>query len=111
LAAAATLTVANAQDAKPVTSSADHHLPNESDPGPKNSQLEAENPDSVWSPETDRGTVPAFKYSFAVARKRVESGGCTRQVTARAREAAHPYGYMHLKQARLPIPNATTNID
>jgi hypothetical protein len=59
--------------------------------------LRAENPDSVWSPETDRGT-------FAVARKRVESGGWTRQVTARAREAAHPYGYMHLKQARLPIP-------
>src|SRR5690242_15844538 len=83
LAAAATLTAANAQDAKPVTRSADHHLPNETDPGPKNSRLEDENPDSVWSPETDNGTVPAFKYSFALARKRVESGGWTRQVTVR----------------------------
>jgi oxalate decarboxylase len=81
--AAATLTAANAQDAKPVTRSADHHLPNETDPGPKNSRLEDENPDSAWSPETDNGTVPAFKYSFALARKRVESGGWTRQVTVR----------------------------
>jgi oxalate decarboxylase len=63
--------------------SPDHHLPNESDPGPKNAPLEAENPNSVWSPPTDNGTVPPFKYSFALARKRVESGGWTRQVTAR----------------------------
>jgi oxalate decarboxylase len=93
LAAAATLTVANAQDGlgspantKPeanVFRSSDHHLPNESVPGPKNSALEAENTDSVWSPETDHGTVPPFKYSFALARKRIESGGWTRQVTTR----------------------------
>jgi len=70
---------ANAQQIR----SSDHHLPNESDPGPKNSALEAENPDSVWSPETDNGTVAPFKYSFALARKRVENGGWTRQVTVR----------------------------
>jgi oxalate decarboxylase len=29
------------------------------------------------------GTVPPFKYPFAFARKRIESGGWTRQVTAR----------------------------
>jgi oxalate decarboxylase len=34
-------------------------------------------------PSTDGGTVKPFKYSFALARKRVESGGWTRQVTAR----------------------------
>ncbi len=80
LAAAALAGVAaNAQQIR----SSDHHLPNESDPGPKNSALEAENPDSVWSPETDNGTVAPFKYSFALARKRVESGGWTRQVTVR----------------------------
>ena len=83
LAAAATLTPAMAKDAKPATRSAEHHLPNESDPGPKNSRIEAKNPDYVWSPGTDHGTVPAFKYSFALARKRVESGGWTRQVTVR----------------------------
>jgi oxalate decarboxylase len=93
LAAAATLNVANAQDASRRTEakpdqtdavhSPDHHLPNESNPGPKNSALEAANPDSNWSPETDNGTVPPFKYPFALARRRVESGGWTRQVTAR----------------------------
>src|ERR1700681_2232218 len=35
------------------------------------------------SPSTDSGTVKPFKYSFALARKRVESGGWTRQVTVR----------------------------
>src|ERR1700704_6310634 len=80
LAAATTLTVAKAQQQ---IRSPDHHLPNESDPGPKNSALDAQNPDSVWSPETDNGTVAPFKYSFALARKRIESGGWTRQVTVR----------------------------
>jgi oxalate decarboxylase len=91
-ATAGTLTTANAQDANPSRvagadptplQSPDHHLPNESNPGTKNSMLEAANPDSAWSPETDNGTVPPFKYSFALARKRVGSGGWTRQVTAR----------------------------
>src|SRR5712692_7898204 len=80
LAAAALAGVAaNAQQIR----SSDHHLPNESDPGPKNSALEAENPDSAWSPETDNGTVAPFKYSFALARKRIQNGGWTRQVTVR----------------------------
>ena len=93
MATAATLNVANAQDASRRTEakpdqinavhSRDHHLPNETDPGPKNISLETENPNSVWSPETDHGTVRPFKYSFALARKRVESGGWTRQVTVR----------------------------
>ena len=79
---AATALASVAANAQQVRSS-DHHLPNESDPGPKNSALEGENPDSVWSPETDNGTVAPFKYSFALARKRVESGGWTRQITVR----------------------------
>jgi oxalate decarboxylase len=89
LAVAGAAKVASAQDAaKPGASeqsyqSPDHHLPNESNPGPRNVSLEAENPDSVWSPDTDNGTVWPFKYSFALARKRVGSGGWTRQVTAR----------------------------
>ena len=63
--------------------SADHHLPNEQQPGPNNDVLDAENPSSVWPPETDNGTVAPFKYSFAEAHKRIESGGWTRQVTMR----------------------------
>lgn len=66
-----------------VPRSPDHHLPNEREPGVENNALEAENPSSVWPPETDSGTVPPFKYSFSLARKRIESGGWTRQVTAR----------------------------
>jgi oxalate decarboxylase len=73
----------NEEPGKKVPRSPDHHLPNEKEPGPKNSALDAENPDSVWAPETDNGTVPPFKYSFSLARKRIESGGWTRQVTAR----------------------------
>src|ERR1700690_745737 len=82
--AAATLAMmgrgdANAQ-APPLAS---HNAPNESDPGPQNLPLAAENPDSEWSPSTDSGTVKPFKYSFSLARKRVTNGGWTRQVTAR----------------------------
>src|ERR1700749_2896499 len=73
----------NEEPGKKVPRSQDHHLPNEKEPGAKNSALDAENPDSVWAPETDNGTVPPFKYSFSLARKRIESGGWTRQVTAR----------------------------
>lgn len=63
--------------------SADHHLPNETEPGPNNTILEKENPDSVWAPETDAGSVSPFKYPFAFSHKRQEQGGWTRQVTVR----------------------------
>ncbi len=59
LAAAALAGVAaNAQQIR----SSDHHLSNESGPGPKNSALEAENSDSVWSPETDNGTRSLYLF-------------------------------------------------
>lgn len=81
---AATLAVAGG---KPVEGqnrlAASHTAPNETDPGPQNLPLAAENPSSEWSPPTDSGTVKPFKYSFSLARKRVSSGGWTRQVTAR----------------------------
>ena len=63
--------------------SPDHHLPNEKDPTPENQPLENETPSAVGTVETDSGTVPPFKYPFGFARKRIESGGWTRQVTAR----------------------------
>src|SRR5258708_36976778 len=84
LAGASALAVAQAQESNGrLVRSPDHHLPNETDPGPKNARLEAENPNSAWGPETDRGTVSPFKYSFALARKRITNGGWTRQVTIR----------------------------
>ncbi len=84
--AAATLTVASPRNADAVPQSqrpSDHKAPNETDPGSQNLPLAAENPDSEWPPSTDNGTVKPFKYSFSLARKRIESGGWTRQVTAR----------------------------
>jgi oxalate decarboxylase len=81
--AAATAGVAGAQQESKLPRSPDHNLPYETDPGPKNTALEAQNPSAAWGVETDAGTVPPFKYPFAMARKRVENGGWTRQVTAR----------------------------
>jgi oxalate decarboxylase len=74
-----------AQDAGKAPRSADHHLPNETDPRAEtvNKAAEAENASAAWGVETDSGTVSPFKYPFAMARKRIESGGWTRQVTER----------------------------
>jgi oxalate decarboxylase len=82
LAGAAVVPLVEAQE-KIVPRSPDHHLPNEQQPGPNNPALDAENPSSVWTLETDNGTVQPFKYSFSLAHKRIEPGGWTRQVTQR----------------------------
>jgi oxalate decarboxylase len=65
--------------------SADHHLPNETQPAPElqNVPEDRENPNSVWAPETDAGGQPPFKYPFSFSHKRLEQGGWTRQVTVR----------------------------
>src|SRR5438477_4667514 len=55
-----------------------------SDPGPGNSGLDAQNPDTMWPPSTDSKTlVPTFKYPFSLANKRVYEGGWSREVTVR----------------------------
>src|SRR5205823_13411757 len=55
-----------------------------SDPGPGNSALDAENPDTMWPPSTDsKSLVPTFKYPFSLANKRVYEGGWSREVTVR----------------------------
>jgi oxalate decarboxylase len=82
LIAAAGLKAAYAQEVK-VPRSPDHHFPNESEPGPNNTALDKQNPDSVWAPSTDAGGQPPFKYSFSLSHKRLEEGGWTRQVTVR----------------------------
>jgi len=53
------------------------------DPGPANRELDAQNPDSTVPPLTDVGGVPAFKYPFSLAYKRVFNGGWSREVTVR----------------------------
>lgn len=51
--------------------------------GPRNAPLESENPDLLASPQTDAGTIPNLKFSFAVARNRLLTGGWAREVTVR----------------------------
>ncbi|MGA8939141.1 MAG: cupin domain-containing protein [Acidobacteriaceae bacterium] len=84
--AAVTAAPLAAQTARPAgkqIGSSDHHLPNEQQPGPNNTVLAAQNPDSVWPPQTDNGSVSPFKYSFDLSHKEIDSGGWTRQVTVR----------------------------
>jgi oxalate decarboxylase len=82
LVAAAGMQVAQGQEKTPIRS-ADHHLPDESQPVRPNDPLDKENRSSVWAPETDAGGQPPFKYSFSLSHKRQEGGGWTRQVTVR----------------------------
>ena len=53
------------------------------DPGPRNKELDRQNPDILTPPTTDSGTLPNLKFSFALAHNRLQKGGWTRQVTAR----------------------------
>src|SRR5260370_36746006 len=53
-----------------------------SDPGPANSGLDPQNPDSAWPPPTDsKSLVPTFKYPFSFATKRTYEGGWSREST------------------------------
>jgi oxalate decarboxylase len=83
LAAAGLLSAADAaaQDQKPYPRKDDR---SSSDPGPGNSPLSAQNPDSAWPPATDsKSLVQTFKYPFSFANKRTYEGGWSREVTVR----------------------------
>jgi oxalate decarboxylase len=54
-----------------------------SNPGPENDVLFHENPNTNTPPPTDHGDFGPIWYSFDLARKRVEEGGWTHQVTQR----------------------------
>lgn len=51
--------------------------------GPTNPQREAQNRDVVLPPETDRGTLPNLRWSFADSHMRLGAGGWARQTTIR----------------------------
>ena len=52
-----------------------------SNPGPINKAIAGQNPSSELPPDTDKGDVNPFWYSFDLAHRRVQDGGWTRQVT------------------------------
>jgi oxalate decarboxylase len=53
------------------------------DLGPRNIELDRQNPDILTPPSTDSGILPNLKFSFALAHNRLQDGGWTRQVTVR----------------------------
>jgi oxalate decarboxylase len=81
--ATAALSAASANGQEPGairTAERDHSLSN---PGQKNKPLIDENPNTNTPPATDHSDVGPIWYSFDLARKRVEEGGWTHQVTQR----------------------------
>jgi oxalate decarboxylase len=72
---------AHAQQRESTASAESNH--SSSDPGPENRGLLGENPNSNTPPTTDHGDIGPIWYSFDLARKRVEEGGWTHQVTQR----------------------------
>lgn len=58
------------------------------DPGPRNIELDRQNPDILIPPETDNGSIPNLKFSFGMAHNRLEEGGWAREVTVRELPAA-----------------------
>jgi len=72
---------ANAQEKKSTEKAERDH--SSSDPGQENKALLEENPNSNTPPPTDHGDVGPVWYSFDLAKKRVEEGGWTHEVTQR----------------------------
>ena len=81
LATAAVATSAAAQQPQNIGNAEHDH--SSSDPGPVNSTLFGINPNTNTPPRTDHGDIGPVWYSFDLARKRVEEGGWTHQITQR----------------------------
>jgi oxalate decarboxylase len=54
-----------------------------SDPGPRNPNIERDNPEAFAPPPTDKGDLPNFKYAFQKEFNRQQKGGWARQVTVK----------------------------
>lgn len=51
--------------------------------GPRNLEIEKQNPDILLPPASDNGGIPNLKFPFAMAHNRLEDGGWAREVTQR----------------------------
>src|ERR1700694_3951482 len=72
--------VAAAQTVEGIPRGTDH---GGTDPGPRNLMRDGQNPDVLVPPATDHGSLPNLRFAFSDAPMRLETGGWTRQVTAR----------------------------
>jgi oxalate decarboxylase len=53
------------------------------DTGPRNIELDRQNPDMLRPPPTDYGTLPNLKFPYGMSHIRMEEGGWTREITQR----------------------------
>ena len=53
------------------------------DPGPRDALLDAQNPDVLTPPATDKGDLPNLKWPFGLSHNRLQPGGWARQTTER----------------------------
>jgi oxalate decarboxylase len=81
--ATAALSGLSASAQEKVSAQKTDHNHSSSDPGQENEALLAENPNSNTPPPTDHGDVGPIWYSFDLAKKRMEDGGWTHEVTQR----------------------------
>jgi oxalate decarboxylase len=77
------LTAAAAGDGQPVAPQPQRPGHGGTEPGPRNIARDQQNTDMLVPPATDHGTLPNLRFSFSDAHMRLETGGWTRQVTAR----------------------------
>src|SRR5262245_25124015 len=77
------LTAAAAARAQPAAPQPERPGYGGTEPGPRNITRDKQNPDMLVPPATDHGTLPNLRFSFSDAHMRLETGGWTRQVTAR----------------------------
>ncbi|GII61043.1 oxalate decarboxylase OxdC [Sphaerisporangium krabiense] len=67
------------------------------DTGPRNLELDRQNPDLLTPPPTDSGTLPNMKFSFSMAHTRIEEGGWAREVTRRELPVATTLAGVNMK--------------
>jgi oxalate decarboxylase len=67
------------------------------DTGPRNVELDRQNPDLLVPPPTDSGTVPNLKFSFSMAHNRLSGGGWAREVTQRELPVATTLAGVNMK--------------
>ncbi|MGC1717373.1 MAG: cupin domain-containing protein [Isosphaeraceae bacterium] len=65
--------------------------------GPTNPTREAQNLDRLAPPETDHGTMPNLRFSFADVHNRLQPGGWARQVTGRELHIAQALNCVNMK--------------
>jgi oxalate decarboxylase len=89
---------ANAQQREDTRKAEDVH--SSSNPAQENKALLDENPNSNVPSPTDHGDIVPIWYSFDLARKRVEEGGWTHQVTQRELPRSHDFAGINMRLTR-----------